>query len=87
MLASHPTADIKHRINNEQKHYIQQSCFYFSFNNHIYFSLNNHIPRRSGERKPILLVLQVCPPVQGLALSLAECQYICFFSDTELIAF
>ena len=69
MLASHATADIKHRINNEQKHYIQLSSFYFS--------LNNRIPRRSGERKPILLVLQVCPPVQGLALSLVECQYIC----------
>ena len=69
MLASHPSADIKHRINNEQKHYIQQSSFYFS--------LNNRIPRRSGERKPILLALQVSPPVQGLALSLAKCQYIC----------
>ena len=69
MLASHPTADTKHRINNEQKHYIQQSSFYFSW--------NNRIPRRSGERKPILLVLQVCPSVQGLALSLAKCQYIC----------
>ena len=68
MLASHPTADIKHRINNEQKHYIQQSSFYFS--------LNNGIPRRSGERKPILLVSKVCPPVQGLALSLAQCQFI-----------
>ena len=69
MLASHPTADIKHRINNEQKHYIQQSSFYFS--------LNNRIPRQSGEREPVLLALQVCTPVQGLALSLAECQFIC----------
>ena len=69
MLASHPTADIKHRMNNKEKHYIQQSSFYFS--------CNNRIPRRSGERKPILLALQVSPPVQGLALSLVECQYIC----------
>ena len=56
------------------------SGFFFChcYKSNFYFSLNNRIPRQSGERKPILLVLQVCPPVQGLALSLAECQYICF---------
>ena len=37
MLASHPTADIMHRMNNKQKHFLQQSSFYFYLNNRTLF--------------------------------------------------